>query len=104
MEIIMKFTKPEWGKRDVLTEIKAAQDVIGALVKIRNDLWEYEKQYLIKNTSEEKPLLTDDEYRMYKTIAEHVVEMEKTIEIVRDYYKTKMNNHSEESDDNTGKN
>lgn len=78
--------------RDYLTEIKAAQDVIGELIKIRNDLWEDEKQYLIKNTSEEKPLLTDDEYCMYKTKAEHVGEMDKIIKIVRDYYKAKINN------------
>ena len=83
------------NRGDYLTKIKAAQDVIGALVKIRDELSEDAKQYLMKNTSEEKPLLTGEEYYIYKARTEYVVEMEKIIEIVRDYYKTKINNHSE---------
>lgn len=83
---------------------RAAQNVIDVLIKIRNELWEDAKQYLKEHTSEEKPLLTDGEDYMYKARAELVVEMGKAIEIVKDYYKTKMNNHSEDSDDNAGKN
>ena len=82
---------------------RAAQNVIGVLIKIRNELWEDAKQYLKEHTSEEKPLLTDGEDYMYKARAELVVEMGKAIEIVKDYYKTKINGHSEGQNDNTEK-
>lgn len=86
-----------------LLKDRAAQDIISALTTIRNELWEDAKRYLIKHTSIEKPILTGDECYIYKAKTERVIQMGKIVEIVKDYYKSEINSHSEESDDNAGK-